>query len=261
MKFSRTTRKVFYEKPMLFALETTFIKCIEDCIELEATIAYPEGGGQESDVGILTTDTVSLRFIHAKKRYAHSPLLSDFPGIQVDGIVLHQIHPDDIDKMPLLKEGEAVVIKIDVEKRYAHSLSHTASHLLYAAVMTHRPDVVQQTLGCHIKSGAARFDFATQNRFTIDELAAMQIMASDLSKQALPIFISAHPEVPDARIWCCDQYRIPCGGTHLSSTLPIGDLQLSRKSLGAGKERIICQFPQAQTQESAIEFLNIEYLP
>ena len=108
MKFSRTTRKVFYEKPMLFSLETTFIKCIEDCIELEATIAYPEGGEQESDVGVLTTETVSLRFIHAKKRYAHSPLLRDFPSIQVDGIVLHQIHPDDIDKMSLLKFGVGV---------------------------------------------------------------------------------------------------------------------------------------------------------
>mgnify|MGYP000039876855 CR=1 FL=1 len=258
MKFHRKTRKIFYENQLKFSCQTEFIKSIDGCLEFKDTVAYPEGGGQDSDIGFIVKDNIHIRFIKAKKMYAHSPRLKEFPSIQVDGIVLHQVHPEDIDKIKYLREGDFVHMEIDSIRRFDNSLSHTASHIVYAAIGDIRPDVIPETIGCHIKTGSARFDFSTGLRFTLEEIASIQERASSVSLENITIFIKAHKDVPDARIWCCGDYEIPCGGTHLSSTKPIGNLVVRRKSLGASKERLSCEFPNAMSYEDALSFLGIE---
>jgi len=258
MKFHRKTRKIFYENQMTFSCQTKVVKIIDECLELSDTVAYPEGGGQDSDVGIIFKDNVSIRFIMSKKTYAHSPGLKDFPGIQVDGIVLHQIHPEDLEKINLFSEGDVVNIEIDINRRFNNSLSHTASHILYAAIGEIRPDVIDGTIGCHIKEGSARFDFSTPSRFLPEDIIRIQDRANAISERNSEIFIKKHQDVPDARIWCCGLYEIPCGGTHLSSTKPVGNLIIKRKSLGASKERLSCEFPNSMKCEDAINFLDIQ---
>jgi alanyl-tRNA synthetase len=258
MKFDRKTRKLFYENQLMFSCKTEFVKNVDGWLEFRDTVAFPEGGGQDSDVGIVTRNDIRIRFIDAKKLYAHYPRLEGFPDIRVDGVILHRVHEDDIEKIAFLKEGDLVEIEIDVRRRFENSLSHTASHLLYAAIGEVRPDVIPGTIGCHIRPGSARFDFFTKSRFIPENVSAIQEMASFLSEQNLEIFIVAHSEVPDARIWCCANYKIPCGGTHISSTSPIGNLIVRRKSLGASKERLSCEFPNAKDVIDSLKFLDVE---
>lgn len=258
MIFSRKTRKLYYDHPTLFSTSTRVVKVVNHAIELEATIAYPEGGGQDSDIGTITrADGRVLRFVHAKTMYAHSPRLVEFPDIQVDGIVLHEVDPEDRALLSEVQPGEEVRIDIDVSRRFLNSLSHTASHLLYVAIGIQRPDLIGKTIGCHIKPEGARFDFATPERFTPSDLERIQALATELALQSLEVRVQAHPEVPDARVWLCGEYRIPCGGTHIASTRPIGPLKVRRKSLGSGKERISCEIPAADRTVDPVEFLSI----
>jgi len=246
MKFHRQTRKRYYEDGFLGSCQASVIKIEADMIELDATVAFPEGGGQEADHGTITLDNGSgLRFIDARKMYGHSPGIDGFPDVQVGGVIWHKVHPDDVSLLNQIRIHDSVTVHIDVDRRAWLTLSHTASHILYVAVAAVRPDAVQATLGCHIRSDGARFDFGVNERFTPDQVSQIEAHANDLVLCDAAITMSAHPQEPDLRSWHCEQHRIACGGTHLDRTGPVGRLVVKRKSLGAGKERLSCSFPDA----------------
>jgi Ser-tRNA(Ala) deacylase AlaX len=106
--------------------------------------------------------------------YGNRALIPDFPDIQVDGIIEHVVHGDDMPLVALLTEGQQVAVCIDRLRRARLSLSHTASHLLYLGVMEVRPDAVAAILGCHIRPDAARFDFGIADRFKSDEVTEIE---------------------------------------------------------------------------------------
>jgi Ser-tRNA(Ala) deacylase AlaX len=246
MKFERRTQKLYYDDFFLSQAKVKVVKVGPDYIELDATVAYPEGGGQEADHGTITlADGRVLRFIWAKKVYAHLSGLAEFPDVQVDGVIWHTIHPDDVAMLAEVQHGSDATVAIDVERRARLSLSHTASHLLYLGVGKFRPDAIKGTLGCHIKTDGARFDFGVEDRFTNEEIAKIEEEANAFVARDVKITVSAHPEAPDARLWHSDGHTIPCGGTHLDHAAPVGRMQVKRKGLGAGKERISCVFPDA----------------
>jgi alanyl-tRNA synthetase len=223
-----------------------------DYIELDATIAYPEGGGQESDVGTLVLpDGNTARFVHVRKVYGQRANLTDFPDIQIGGVVEHVIHPMDVEHLKNLKTGEEVRISIDAMRRAQLSLSHTASHLLYMGVAKIRPDAVAWTLGCHIRPDGARFDFSVDKRISPDEVEAIEEIANGFVARGCEVLTYAHPDHLDARYWQCESNTMPCGGTHIRNTSPIGRMVVRRKSMGSGKERLSCQFDEARFDVSS----------
>jgi Ser-tRNA(Ala) deacylase AlaX len=246
MKLDRRTRKLYYADFYLSQVEAMIVKTGLDYVELEATVAYPEGGGQEADQGVISLrDGRNIRFIGAKKLYGHFTGLPDFPDVQVEGVIWHLIHPDDQAILAELDIGDEVTVSIDIERRARLSLSHTASHFLYLGVGMHRPDAIPSTRGCHIKSDGARFDFGVRERFTNEQISRIEASANAFIARDAKITIGAHSTMPDARIWHCEQHDIPCGGTHLDSSAAIGMMQVRRKGLGTGKERLSCDFPAA----------------
>ena len=48
MKFERQTRRLYDSHPYLCETSARIIKIGADFLELDATVAFPEGGGQES---------------------------------------------------------------------------------------------------------------------------------------------------------------------------------------------------------------------
>jgi alanyl-tRNA synthetase len=249
MNFERKTARLYDQDFYLREAQTRVVRIEQDSIEFEATVAYPEGGGQEADHGVIRLeDGTSLRFDWAKKIYTRPAALPEFPGLQVDGIILHRIVEADRPLLGAVRPGMAATVDIDIERRARLSLSHTASHLLYLGVGRIRPDAIPGTIGCHIKPDGARFDFAVERRFEPDELLAIEAAANGYVERDAAITVSAHDAVPDARLWHCEGKTIPCGGTHIARAAPIGPLQIKRRGLGAGKERISCVFPQALPQ-------------
>ena len=246
MKFHRQTRKLYYDNMYLSYCQAKIVKIESDMIELDATVAFPEGGGQEADHGTFSLENGNiLRFVDVKKMYCHIPGIDGYPDVQVGGVVWHQIHQDDLPLMNSLHVGDRIAVQIDIERRARLTLSHTASHLLYVAIGMVRPDAVNLTLGCHIRTDGARFDFGVKERFTSEQISKIEAVANELVSSDASITISAHPQEPDLRSWHCGNYRIACGGTHLSRTGAVGKIFVKRKSLGSGKERVSCSFPHA----------------
>ncbi|WP_153101966.1 alanyl-tRNA editing protein [Paraburkholderia hayleyella] len=252
LPFPRCTDRLYYSDAFLYKTKASISKIGKDYVELDATLAYPEGGGQESDIGTLTLPNgTAIRFIHVRKMYGQRANIPDFPDIQLGGVVEHLIHPDDLPHLALLKNGEQVQISIDTLRRAQLSLSHTASHLLYLGVEQIRPDATEWTLGCHIRPDGARFDFGVSHRFTPEEVFAIEQIANDLVTRGSPVLTYAHSDHIDARYWECEGHIMPCGGTHIGSTAPIGRIAVRRKSMGSGKERLVCQFDHARFDTSA----------
>lgn len=160
MIFERKTHRLYYQDFLLREAQTRVVRVEKDAIELEATVAYPVGGGQESDHGIIRFENgTTLRFDGAKKLYTHSAGLSEFPGLQVDGVIQHVIVEEDQPQLSRIEQGMSAIVSIDVDRRARLALSHTASHLLYLGIGQIRPDAIKGTIGCHIKMDGARFDF------------------------------------------------------------------------------------------------------
>lgn len=242
----RNTEKLYYKDQYLMAACTTVARIHPGAIELDSTIAYPEGGGQEADSGTIELPVGAVRFVWTKKLYGTPIQLEGFKGGRLGGIILHVVHPDDLYLLDSIGEGMDARIKIDSLRRERLTLSHSASHFLYAAATGLREELRQWTIGCHIKEDSARFDFLVEAPFSADDLIKVERRANELIACNDPIENRAVQGLEDARIWAYQGIEIPCGGTHLDNPLRIGALRVRRKRLGKGKERLTCEFPDAQ---------------
>jgi len=242
----RSTEKLYYQDQYLTTNCAAVRRVQPETIELDCTIAYPEGGGQEADRGVLELPIGTLRFIWAKKLYGTPIRLEGFKGGKLGGVILHIIHPDDVHMLEKVEEGMEATVRIDVERRARLTLSHSASHFLYAAAIKQRPELQQWTIGCHIKEESARFDFLVETSFSAEEVSEIERRANELIARNAAIAHYAVQGLEDARLWVYEGIEIPCGGTHLRSPVSIGALHVRRKRLGCAKERLICTFPHAE---------------
>lgn len=243
---NRKTNKRYYEDFNLDRCVATVVKLGAGHVELDATVAYPEGGGQDADHGVIVLQNgVEVRFIHAKKMYGDHLAVADFPDIQIGGVIEHIVHPDDIGYLANVRVGDAVEVRINRLRRAQLSLSHTACHFLLIGVQQIRPDAAAWILGCHIRTDAARLDFAVDERISAEEIREIETIANAFVLRASDVRVYPHSVHPDARYWECEGNVIPCGGTHLGNARPVGRMEIRRKSVGAGKERLSCSFSEA----------------
>ncbi|MGU0872031.1 alanyl-tRNA editing protein [Pseudomonas aeruginosa] len=247
----RSTEKLYYRDQYLMSARTKVARVHSEAIELDSTVAYPEGGGQEADLGTIELPIGSVRFVWVKKLYGAPIRLEGFKGGKVGGIILHIVHPDDLHLLGQITEGMTAQISIDIRRRERLTLSHSASHFLYAAATSLREELKQWTTGCHIKEDSARFDFLVEEPFSNEEIAEIERRANALIASNGKIENHAVQGIEDARLWTYQGIEIPCGGTHLASPYPIGPLNVRRKRLGKGKERLICEFPEAEIDLSS----------
>ncbi len=247
--FSRFTKRIYNNEPLLTVSKAIITKISEDYIELDQTIAYAEGGGQEPDFGTITTDNgINISFNNVQKIYTSPLILPDFPEIQAHGVIWHYINEEDRHKLSSLQEGQEITIYVDIERRAKLSISHSASHVLYMAVQEHRQEAVNNIFGCHIKPDGARFDFHT-DKFSEQDIVNIAQSCNEIIKNNYAILNKSHVQNDDARYWICNNIVIPCGGTHVEYTNIIGEMQIKRKGLGAGKERLSCSFANANIQK------------
>lgn len=242
----RNTEKLYYKDQYLAGANTQVARVHSDGIELLSTVAYPEGGGQEADFGTIELPVGTVRFVWVKKLYGSPIRLDGFKGGKLGGIIIHSLHPDDLHLLDEVTVGMPARVTIDIERRERLTLSHSASHFLYAAAIGLREELKQWTIGCHIKEDTARFDFLVEDAFTAEDVLEIERRANELIGCDAPIEHYAVQGLEDARLWTYNGIEIPCGGTHLDSPQRIGRLSVKRKRLGKGKERLICVFPEAE---------------
>jgi Ser-tRNA(Ala) deacylase AlaX len=206
------TRKVYWEDPYRTVLETTVTEALGDEVSVAATIFYPFAGGQEPDSGTIGGRTVcAVRRDGRELRYT----LDDATG---------------------LTAGDPVEIRIDWDRRYRLMRLHFAAELVLVSVTRALPAI--EKIGAHIAADKARIDFAWPENIA----AALPSIATQL--QALiaadhPIVSAFSDAAAERRYWEIAGFaRVACGGTHIRRTGEIGGVDLRRRNIGGGKERI-----------------------
>lgn len=246
---TQKTRKLFYEDPLLGSCLATVRSIGGPGIRFDQTVAFPEGGGQRGDRGMLEVLRTGeqIAFTDTQKGSGRYLLLKDFPSIHVETPIYHVVDESALGKFLV---GDEVRITLDVEWRVRLTVSHTASHLLFLGVGALMPEAVENVKGCSITSDYARFDFGVSTRFTPETLDQIQQVANDYVDRDLPVTLFSHAQEPEAWYWECDNKVIPCGGTHLQTTGPMGPLQVRRKNLGKNLERVIVTFAKPELDTS-----------
>lgn len=230
------TEKLYYENPYVSSCTTPWRLVGPKTMAIAQSIAFPEGGGQLGDRGFVEQDGKRLAFVDCQSRIGRGRTIirSDFPLIQVEGEV-QLIFEDDI--TTVFSEKNPIKVSIDIERRIRLSQSHSASHLLYAAMTTLRSDVPTATKGCLIRPDGGRFDVAV-DKFSPEDLILLSDLIRDLKTRDQKIQITALPNEPECRIWQLGDMAIPCGGTHVEALSDIPTMTLRRINKGKGLERI-----------------------
>lgn len=206
------TRKLFWADPYQTRLDTHITEVNGNDVTVAQTIYYAFSGGQESDAGtfnmhpVLQARTEGLNIIYT---------LADGHG---------------------LKAGDPITMHIDWERRYRLMRLHFAAEIILALVYQHLNPITK--IGAHIAQDKSRIDFEWSENIA-QHFPTLSEKANALVAANLDIISTYSDEQTQKRFWEIAGFaRVPCGGTHLRRTGEVGNIQLKRKNVGKGKERI-----------------------
>ncbi|MCI4350879.1 MAG: alanyl-tRNA editing protein [Thermoplasmata archaeon] len=205
-------------------------------VVLDATVFYPDGGGQPGDTGSLTAADGSVWKVTA---------VTKSPG----GIV-HQVEPTSPPELQTRVRAE-----IDWARRYQHMRYHTCLHLLSGAVFRKFGAGIT---GGQIYEDRARTDFsmpefnrsvaeeliAEVNRVVVEDhpIAVRFLPRAEAEKDPSLVRVAADlmPDVTEVRLIDIVGYDVQAdGGTHVRSTREVGAVRLDRiENKGAKNKRL-----------------------
>ena len=231
------TEKLYYRDPFLRCCRAKVTGVDERGVVLNRTVAFPEGGGQEGDRGLLLIpeEDVEIAFTDTQKGLGRCITMQDFPLIQVDTPIYHKVAPEHLEKF---KEGQEIAVALDIDRRMRLAASHSATHLLLMGVESIYENFESRVYGCHIKEEGGRLDFRTPIKFSQEEIRAIEKYANDLIQSDSEISTFAHDQEPEAWYWQCRDTIYPCGGMHLLRTSNIKGITVNRKNLGKTGQRV-----------------------
>lgn len=243
------TNKIYYQDYFLTTTTATVVGHSENAIVLDQTIAFAEGGGQSADIGVLKnlSDNSEINFVDTIKTDGRTLDLANFPNVDVATTIYHIIDENHIDKITNFPVGTQVEVSIDTKRRADTTRHHSALHLLALIVDYVRPGLEANLIGSSNSANSGRLDFATDTKIQADELAQIKSIFEQLVHDDMACSVYPHPDEPEALYWkteACQYWDeqasiIPCGGTHTTTTGQIGVAKINRKSIGAGKDRLI----------------------
>ncbi len=218
----------------------------------EKTPFYGEAGGQAGDQGVIFQERFSMEVEDTLK--------------PMEDLIIHQAKV----KRGVVKEGMEACLKVDLERRQAIALHHTATHLLQA--------MLREVLGTHVHQAGSlvapdrlRFDFTHFAPIEREDLERIEAMVNQKIRQNLKVETKIM-EVEEAlrtgamalfgekygervRVVKVSDFSLElCGGTHTSRTGDIGVFKiLNETGVAAGVRRI-----EALTGEAAYRFVKEE---
>ncbi|MCW5770663.1 MAG: alanyl-tRNA editing protein [Rhodospirillaceae bacterium] len=192
---------------------------------LDRTIFYPQGGGQKGDRGSITFP-FEIDGIGTEAKIADTT--------KKGGDIFHVL-ADAETAAVLMQQGEieGCALSLDWDFRYRQMRLHSASHLLHC--------FIERALGRNLPAPSFSDQTADSgtNRYDVDNLiddAAFGAAASELNAfLAKGAAIRTYPDPERGkegyRWWACEEWRIPCGGTHVADAREVGAVvpDISRK--------------------------------
>ena len=210
------TKKLFWQDPYRTECTAEVTAIRGNKVKLNQTIFFAFSGGQESDSGTIG----GVKVIEAVKQ-----------GDKESIIDIEYV----LEKEPPFSVGKIVEVKIDSEKRRKLRNLHSAAHLLYYIIIEKIGKV--RIVGSNVASEKARMDFE-YNQPLVEILPEIESTLNKFIEENHKIVMEDDAEKKDLRWWTCNQWKMPCGGTHVRTTAEIGSVQLKRVNKGSGKKRI-----------------------
>ena len=214
--------KIFEEDAYKKEIITTIKKINKEnkSIELEDTIFYGQSGGQPGDIGEISTKELQIKVENT---------------IKVEGSIKNIL--ENIDGLKINQEVRA---KLNWNKRYKHMRMHSALHLMCAAIPL-------GVTGGQIGFEKSRLDFNDPDKKINKEVLEDKInalMKNDHkiiyeyidskildSQPELVRTMSVKPPKIDGKLRFVKIGDIdfqPCGGTHVKSTIEIGEIKIGK---------------------------------
>lgn len=206
------TLKMFWDDPYLTRLDTRVVGVTGPDVTVERTILYAQSGGQESDHG-----TIGGHVVRQARKAGRDIVYTLDEG--------HGLTP-----------GAAVTLEIDWDRRYRLMRLHFAAEVVLELATRTLPGLAK--IGAHIAADKARIDFAW-DRNIAEFFPLLTREAASLIQADREIVSAYSDEAAQRRYWEVPGFaRVPCGGTHLRRTGEVGAIELKRRNIGKGKERI-----------------------
>ncbi len=209
----------------------------QSIVVLDKSPFYAESGGQVGDHGLLKSETGEFQVLDTQK---NGELFLHF-GKLASG---------------QLATGQVVDAQVDLERRQAIRRAHSATHILHFALQRQLGSHAQQQ-GSKVDQDELRFDFTNLQPVSKDQLAKIELDVNAKVEAAEPIQAENLP-LADARkagamMLFGEKYPDPvrmvsmgsfskelCGGTHLSNTRDVMQLEItSEEGVAAGTRRIV----------------------
>lgn len=260
MNIDVTTDFTGYE---FFEHEATVLKIIQDseameqlaegqnaAVVLDRSPFYAEGGGQVGDVGQLNFGDIGVFKVTDTKKHGDAYL-----------------HFGEVVK-GTLKVGDKVFAAVDVVRRKATMLNHTATHLLHAALREELGEHVLQK-GSLVEANRLRFDFAHYEAVTSEQLrkierivnreiranseAHIEIQTPKQAQESGALALFGEKYGDKVRVLSYGKFsKELCGGTHVERTGDIGFFKItSENGIASGVRRV-----EAITGEKALDWLE-----
>lgn len=208
--------KLFWKDQYMIECKAKVVSIDGNKVKLDKTIFFAFSGGQESDKGTIG----GINVVNAVKQGDKESI------IEIEY---------ELEKEPDFNVNDEVEVKIDGERRAKLRKLHSAAHIVYYFVIEKLGKL--KIIGSNIAEEKARIDFMYDKPLN-DVLPDIRERVSKFLLENHAIIMKDDEQKPDLRWWTCEEWKMPCGGTHPKSTGEIGNLELQRKNIGSGKERI-----------------------
>ena len=209
----------------------------EVSVLLKHTPFYGESGGQVGDIGFMACPEAKIAVLDTIKP---SP-----------DLFVHKCKVVEGEITPFTE----VKAQIDIDRRHAIAVSHTATHLLHSGLRDILGTHVAQA-GSLVQDGRLRFDFNHYEAVTSEQLSGIETYINEKVRQndilrinempldqakaqgAIAFFGDKYADI--VRVVQAGEYSIElCGGTHVDATGEIGYVKLmSESSIAAGVRRV-----------------------
>lgn len=220
-------------------------------VVLDTTPFYAESGGQIGDCGILRSSDGIFAVEDTQKIQAH---VFGHHGILSTGII---------------KIGDQIEAKVNIQARANTIRNHSATHLMHKALREVLGDHVQQK-GSLVDTEKTRFDFVHNTPVTdaeiirVEQIVNAEIIANQATQArvmdiesaqktgAMMLFGEKYGD--EVRVLDIGSSRELCGGTHVSRTGDIGLFKvISESGVASGVRRI-----EASTGNGALKLIQTQ---
>jgi alanyl-tRNA synthetase len=222
-------------------------------VVLDRTPLYAESGGQDSDAGTITADSLDLEVLDVQK--------------VARKLWVHQVRVRGGEVV----EGQRVLAQVDPEWRIGARQGHSGTHVVHAALrQVLGPNALQS--GSYNKPGYLRLDFAWQGGLSPATRSEIEEVSNLAVRKDLPVRV-VYTDIPGAQELGAlalfgETYdetvrvveiggpwsRELCGGTHVEHSSQIGPVALlGESSIGSGVRRV-----EAYVGMEAFQYLATE---